>query len=134
MLLNYLFENFYEEAAFIHHAGLDFDSLRSLLEQRVLPKPSYVLNNTASSKTFLGQHEEMGTYRFYLKRYTDWVVKVERFDLHNEKKPWTTLKLNTRTLGTCFSMEKMAVKFCGSCPTFRTISITGISTKHGPIS
>lgn len=85
MLLNYLYENFYEETALLKKGQITAQALNSLTKNRVIPKPSYILNNQGGVQSFVANYSETQTYRFHLKGHITWLNAVENLGIKTEE-------------------------------------------------
>ncbi|MEO1018177.1 MAG: DUF6058 family natural product biosynthesis protein [Pseudomonadota bacterium] len=84
MLFNYLFANFYEEADFLRLAGVDAGSLQDMIDNRIMPQASYVLEGHSRVVSFVSDHNDAGTYRFHLKGHLEWLTTLRRLGLDSE--------------------------------------------------
>ncbi|KLN61746.1 hypothetical protein WH96_05440 [Kiloniella spongiae] len=82
MLLNYLYENFYEEASLLKQSQVSQEELRLLISQRIAPQPSYVITANLKTISFVSQDTLSETCRFYPKTYPEWlnILKTKNLD------------------------------------------------------
>lgn len=86
MLLNYLYNNFLEEAAFAQACGVSSTVIASLQEAGVIPKASYVYESRAHATSFVSDFQDEHTYRFYLNGHVAWFEAVRRLGLDSEER------------------------------------------------
>lgn len=86
MLLNYLFAHFYEEREFTTVTGYCLDDLRSIIDARLVPDASYLLECDLRSMTTVGDFRARSAYRFHLKTHLEWTVALERLSLDTERR------------------------------------------------
>ena len=86
MLLNYLYGNFYEETEFLEKIGKSASHLSKLTLDKVLPKPSYILEIQTDLTSFIGEHNEHKTYRFHLKGYVGWAEVMKNLGICSEER------------------------------------------------
>jgi len=86
MLLNYLYENFYEESALMEKAKISSGQLQALTKSKIIPKPSYILDTQSDAVSFVAEHREVSTYRFHLKGHVDWIKQINRLGISTEQR------------------------------------------------
>ena len=84
MLLNYLFANFQEERDFASAANLSAEALGDLIEARLMPSASYVVDGEARSLSFVSRYRDDAVYRFHLKGHLEWIEALSRLSLGSE--------------------------------------------------
>ena len=85
MLLNYLFETFYEESTLLDKCQITARTLNHLIKNNVMPKPSYILHNQGASQSFVSNYTEVQTYRFHLKGHITWLNATENLGIDTEE-------------------------------------------------
>ncbi len=85
MLLNYLFEAFYEEATLLGKTQITARTLNHLIDSNVMPKPSYILQNHGQLQSFVSNYPEVQTYRFHLKGHITWLNATKNLGIDTEK-------------------------------------------------
>ncbi|WP_120497411.1 DUF6058 family natural product biosynthesis protein [Kiloniella sp. EL199] len=90
MLLNYLYENFYEEASLLKQSLISQGQLRLFTSQRIAPRPSYVIAANFDAVSFVSQAALSETCRFYSKTYPKWlnILKTENLDTEDKAKEY----------------------------------------------
>lgn len=76
MLLNYLYEHYYERSVFCAAANIDSKSLDELETANLVPKASYILEVELLAKSFVAEHQEVQKYQFYLKSQLEWLAQI----------------------------------------------------------
>ncbi|MBM7066769.1 DUF6058 family natural product biosynthesis protein [Actibacterium sp. 188UL27-1] len=84
MLLNYLFSHFLDEPAMAQRCDLTPDRMAELIENRTVPKASYIYQGAGQSLSFVSDIKDTYGYRFHLKDHAYWFQSVRQFDLHTE--------------------------------------------------
>lgn len=84
MLLNYLYSNFLEEGEFAEINGVTPQYLKSLIEARVFPAPSYVYESAGRSVSFVCDFADDTTYRFHLRDHIAWFKTITDLGLFTE--------------------------------------------------
>ncbi len=85
MLLNYLFEAFYEESTLLEKNQITARTLNRLIKNNVMPKPSYILHNQGQSQSFVSNYPEVQTYRFHLKGHITWLNATKSLGINTDK-------------------------------------------------
>lgn len=86
MLLSYLFKKFFEETEFLKLANISAKELIKITKNNVVPKPSYILENTTTAVSYFGQHQEQQIYRFHLKAHLKWLQTIQAFEVTKENR------------------------------------------------
>ncbi|NRA89390.1 MAG: hypothetical protein HRU28_18830 [Rhizobiales bacterium] len=84
MLLNYLYENYFEKSEFCNAANINLSQLGALESANLTPKASYILEVGLHVKSFIAAHEEQQIYQFYLKGQLVWLKQIEQKNISTE--------------------------------------------------
>lgn len=76
MLLNYLFEKYYERSAFCAAAHIDLNRLDELEVANLVPRATYILDVDLQAKNFVAEYQEAQKYQFYLKGQLEWLAQI----------------------------------------------------------
>ncbi|PCI86357.1 MAG: hypothetical protein COB24_10190 [Hyphomicrobiales bacterium] len=76
MLLNYLYDKYYERSAFCAAANIDLQTLDKWESANLVPKASYIMDNDLQVKSFVADHQETQKYEFYLKGQLEWLAQI----------------------------------------------------------
>ncbi|WP_421782050.1 DUF6058 family natural product biosynthesis protein [Kiloniella litopenaei] len=90
MLLNYLYENFYEESSLLQQPQISQEQLWLYTAQKIAPKPSYVIAANLETASFVNQSVVSETLRFYPKTYPKWlnILTTEKLDTEDKAKDY----------------------------------------------
>lgn len=84
MLLNYIYQHYYERAEFCAAAQMDTAELARLEQANLIPKASYILDIELCAKSFVAEHQEKQSYEFYLKGQLEWLVQIANKNISTE--------------------------------------------------
>ncbi len=118
MLLTYLFENFYEETTFLKEAQISVADLSGLIQKRVMPKPSYIVKNTADVLSFVSSSCEVQPYRFHLKNHVAWLETLHVLNLDSEARARATFQVQYETAAKSFFISALGESILAIMPRF----------------
>lgn len=84
MLLNYLYDCYYETTQFCTAAQIDQVRLKELGVARIIPDASYIVDVELNSESFVAKHREAQQHKFYLKGHVEWVAQISDKNISTE--------------------------------------------------
>lgn len=84
MLLNYLYDKYYERSIFCAVANIDSSTLEALEAANLVPKASYILDIDLQATSFVTAHHETHKYQFYLKGQIEWLAQIAAKNISTE--------------------------------------------------
>ena len=84
MLLNYLYEKYYERSKFCAVANIDLNKLDVLEAAHLVPKASYILDIDLQAKSFVVEYQKEQKYQFYLPGQIEWLAQIADKNISTE--------------------------------------------------
>ncbi|MEE9454111.1 MAG: DUF6058 family natural product biosynthesis protein [Paracoccaceae bacterium] len=116
MLLTYLFKNFTEEATLLREAQISATDLSDLTQKRVMPKPSYIVENKADVTSFVMENSEIKLYRFHLKGHVKWLEAVQALNLDTEARAKAHFQSEYENAATVFFSDALGASILAIMP------------------
>lgn len=116
MLLNYLYAHFHEERDFIHASGLTAETFAGMLDARLCPTASYVIEGDIRSASFMGDHLVQENCRFHLKGHMRWIGTLKTLSIETEEAARTAFEGRYATARAVFLISTLGQELIERAP------------------